>query len=263
MGTYVVSGGTKGIGRATVHALRGAGHTVVNVDITDGDVTADIGTKEGRDAIIKKIHELCPDGLDGFASNAGIASAEPLSRVLSVNYFGSVALMEGLYDLLRKKGGRCVATASGSIGYGWRDGNRYFVDNLLVNCGDEARIGMLVDTFDPEEASKHVYCSTKYALARWVRRIAPSWAVSGVNLNAVAPGGVATSIMDGHKRTGGDPEEMKSFAMPTHVRRGGMQSPDEIASAITFLLQEGAVCLSGALVYCDGGTDAVLHPEKV
>ena len=263
MGTYVVTGGTKGIGKEAVRFLKDAGHSVINVDVVDGDVNADLGTKEGRETAIKRIHEMCPDGLDGLAANAGIASAEPLSRVISVNYFGPVAIMEGLYDLLRMRSGRCVLTASGSLAYGLRDRNRYFIDNLLVNCDDEERIGKLVDSFDPKSASNAIYISTKIALVRWMRRIAPSWAVTGVNLNAIAPGEVKTSILDGVKNMGGSPGEMKAYAMPTHMRKNRVQNPDEIAPVIDFLLQDSAVCVSGEIFYCDGGTAAALFPESV
>jgi NAD(P)-dependent dehydrogenase (short-subunit alcohol dehydrogenase family) len=261
MGTYVVTGGSKGIGAATVRILKECGHQVINADKTGGDVNADLATKEGREKIISQIHQLCPDGLDGLVSNAGIASTDPLSVVLSVNYFGPVAVMEGLYDLLKLKKGRCVVTVSGSIAYGPR--GKYFVDALLTNCGDEERIGRLVDSFDPAKVENAIYVSTKIALVRWVRRTAPSWAYKGVNLNALAPGGVATTIMDGVKHMGKGSSSPSVFPMPTVDGQNRIMDANEIAPALAFLVQPGAIGISGDVLYCDGGTSSLLDPEKI
>jgi NAD(P)-dependent dehydrogenase (short-subunit alcohol dehydrogenase family) len=260
LGLYAVTGGSKGIGEATVGRLRAAGHEVLNVDISGGDINADIGTAKGRLKIISELHDRCPDGLDGLVSNAGIASSDKLSYVLSVNFFGAVAVTEGVYDLLKLKKGNCVMTVSGSIAYAVR--GKYYVDELLVNCGDEARIGALVDTFDPGEVDNAVYGSTKIALVRWIRRTAPAWAVQGVSLNGVAPGGVATTIMQGVKHMGANPKVFGGLVMPTIYREALMMAPAEIAAALAFMVQPDAKGCSGHIVYCDGGTSALINPEK-
>jgi NAD(P)-dependent dehydrogenase (short-subunit alcohol dehydrogenase family) len=198
MGVYVVTGGTKGIGEKTIDALKRFGNRTINVDIDGGDINVDLGSKEGRALAIKRIHQMCPDGLDGLVSNAGIAMGKRMSDVLSVNYFGAVTLAEGIYDLLKLKKGCCVVTVSGSIAYSER--GKYYVDELLTNCGDEDRICRFVNTLDPYKIGGVLYISTKMALVRWVRRSAPSWAAHGVNLNAVAPGAVNTPHHAGHQR---------------------------------------------------------------
>jgi NAD(P)-dependent dehydrogenase (short-subunit alcohol dehydrogenase family) len=107
MGIYAVTGGSKGIGEKTVEILRRNGHRVINIDISGGDIQADLGTREGRAGIIRELHEKCPGGLDGLVSNAGIAGLDRFkpSYVLAVNYFGAVSLMEGVYDLLKMRKG--------------------------------------------------------------------------------------------------------------------------------------------------------------
>ncbi len=72
MGVYAVTGGTKGIGFDAVKALSGWGHDVINIDIDNGDICADLGTQRGRRTVIDELHDRCVDGLDGFISNAGI-----------------------------------------------------------------------------------------------------------------------------------------------------------------------------------------------
>jgi len=257
MGVYVVTGGTKGIGEKTVELLKSYGEEVINVDIVGGDINADIATPEGRKKVIDEVHRLCPDGIDGLVSNAGIASHDYFSRVLAINYFGAIEIMNGLYDLLEKKRGRCVVTVSGSVAY--LPDNKYRVENLLVNCGDEKRIGEFVDTFDPVAVDNTIYGSTKAALINWVRRTAPGWAVNGVNLNAVAPGGVKTSIMEGQKYMVADPEYMMAFPFPTTSKEFRQMYPEEIASALAFLVRPGSDGICGEILYCDTGTACVLH----
>ena len=106
MGTYVVTGGSLGIGASTVKKLRSQEHEVTSVSISNSDINADLGNTGDRLFVIDTLHKMCPNGIDGLVSNAGIASAKPLSKVLSVNYFGAVTIMEGLFDLIQKKSGR-------------------------------------------------------------------------------------------------------------------------------------------------------------
>lgn len=261
MGIYAITGGTKGIGAKAAAYLQQLGHDIINIDIDGGDITADLGTVEGRLKVISSVHEKSPDGLDGLILNAGIALSTKPSSVLSVNYFGAVAVAEGLYDLLRLKKGSCVVTVSGSIAYIER--TKYYVDALLTNCGDEARIGRLVDTFDPQNAGNVIYGSTKVALVRWVRRIAPSWAACGVNINAVAPGAVATTIMpDTQAFRDGFDSFIMGMAMPTVYGEKRMMQASEVGPALAMLVLPAAKGICGAVLYCDGGTSAFLHPEK-
>ena len=262
MGIYAITGGSKGIGEKTVEILRNNGHDVINVDIVGGDINVNLGTKEGRAKAIRELHEKCPQGLDGFVSNAGVAGLDRFmpAEILSINYFGAVAVIDGVYDLLKMKKGNCVVTVSGSIAYNKRE--KYFVDTLLTNCGDEERIGRLVNTFDRDVAGNIMYVSTKMALVRFVRRTAPSWATHGVNINAVAPGAVATTIMEGTL-----PkvfvENGYFMPMPTIHKENRIMYPIEIAEALAFMVQPRTKGFSGAVLFCDSGSEAILSSEKV
>ena len=260
MGIYIVTGGTKGIGEQTMEILRAHGHETINVDIDGGDINADLGTPEGRSKVIKEVHERCPDGLDGLVCNHGIAGLPrfKLSYILSVNYFGAVRTIEGLYDLLKMKHGNCAVTVSGIIAYVNR--GKYAVDELLNNCGDEERIGRLVDTFPLHEGGNIMYGSSKIALANWVRRISSSWAAQGVNINAVGPGGVDTTIMHDFKKPDG---EVYFYPMPAQYSKDNKgMSPSDVAQALAFLVMPGAKGMSGSILFCDAGASAIINPDK-
>ena len=276
MCTYAVTGGTNGIGAKTIEILKRHGHDIVNIDISGGDINADLGTVEGRELVIRKLREHFPDGLDGFVCNHGIgglAKFKP-SYILSVNYFSAVALLDGLYDLLKKKKGNCVVISSGSIAYAKR--GKYFVDELLTNCCDEKRICRLVDKFDslnsteksadkpgenfvPAAIANTMYLSSKIALARWVRRISSSWAQHGVNINAVCPGAVSTSIMQGMKKPSAD---VFFYPMPAIPDQEGEMIPDDVAHVIAFMVMPGANGMSGSILFSDAGASAIIDPEK-
>ena len=72
MGSYAMTGGATGIGAAIKQRLRGAGHTVIVVDVKDADVIADLGTRAGRDSAIEGIRARANGGLDGFVACAGL-----------------------------------------------------------------------------------------------------------------------------------------------------------------------------------------------
>ena len=105
-----------------------------------------------------------------------------------------------------------------------------------------------------------VYPATKAALAWWARRegITADWIGAGIRLNAVAPGMIASPIP---ARLLADPEIGPLVeAYPTAIGRLGQ--PSEIAAVIGFLLSDASSLVVGSVVYADGGTDAMLHPQS-
>ena len=66
MGTYVVTGGSSGIGAAAVELLKKEGHDVINVDLRGGDICSNLATQEGSDNDINRIIEMCAEGIDGI-----------------------------------------------------------------------------------------------------------------------------------------------------------------------------------------------------
>ena len=257
----VITGGSNGIGKCAVEILKKQGNEVVNVDIHGGDICADIGTPAGRAYIIRELHERYPDGIDGLISNAAIAGipGQTAADVLSVNYFGAVTIIEGLFDLLQKRSGNCAVTCSASISYGQR--TKYVIDDLLVNCEDEERIREFASQLEQEDHAQMMYVTSKFALARWVRRKSAAWAARGVIINAVAPGGVDTTIIPNMKT--GPLFDVVTMAqpMPTVYYDRDLMRPESIAKTLAFLVTPEARGNCGAIVYCDGGSCALIHPD--
>jgi NAD(P)-dependent dehydrogenase (short-subunit alcohol dehydrogenase family) len=158
--------------------------------------------------------------------------------------------------------GSCVVTVSGAIVYAAR--GRYYVDGLLNNCGEETRIGRLVDAFTLRENETVqlplvMYQSSKIALARRVRRVSSSWAAHGVNINAVAPGGVATTLMKDFI-----PPDADTFyyPMPALFGQNRAMDPTDVAQTLAFLVMPEAKGINGVVLFCDAGASAVYDTER-
>ncbi|MDP3894063.1 MAG: reductase, partial [Nocardioides sp.] len=95
--TYVVSGAASGIGAATASHLRDGGHRVITVDLHDADVCADLSSAAGRAEAVAGVQDLTRvvHGVVPCAGVAGLTGVDP-QLVVSVNYFGAVALVTGL-----------------------------------------------------------------------------------------------------------------------------------------------------------------------
>ena len=265
MGVYVVTGGSGGIGGKTVEILRAQGHEVINVDLKDGDICANLATQEGRDHVIQTLHEKYPEGIDGLCCNAGVnGTGSNLKLIISLNYFGAVNLAHGLFDLLKKKGGSCVVISSNTISQG--AARMDLVDMLNYSQTkpiNEERILNIVDKFDGTNlhVGNSIYVTTKYALARWVRRVSPSWAANGLRINAVAPGNVATPMTVNM----GENAKAALAAIPIPINYGtdDLMAAEDIANVIVFLASPLAHGVNGNVMFVDGGTDALLNSEKV
>ena len=254
MNTYVVTGAASGIGAATKDRLERDGHRVIGIDLHGADIEADLSTPGGRASAVAAVRELAPDGIDGLVPCAGIAGytgTDP-ALLVSVNYFGAIALVEGLRDLLGANGsGSVVLLASNSVTCqpGWAADE--VLDALLV--GDEYEARALAAAYE----AVMLYPVSKYALATWARRegVKPEWAGSGIRVNAIAPGLIATPMTDALRE---DPV-FGPFAdiYPNAIGRPGL--PEEVAALIAFLLSSESSLLVGTMILVDGGTDAILN----
>jgi len=255
MRTIVVTGSASGMGAATKARLEAAGDRVIGVDLKGADVTADLGTVEGRQDAIDRVADLSGGTLDGLVTWAGLPglTERPGSLLVSVNYFGTVVLLEGLRPLLAK-GDRPAAVAISSNSTTIQPDLPIAVTEACLS-GDEAAARAAGD----EVGSLNVYPASKLAIARWVRRNAPAWAADGITLNAVAPGAVETPLLQASREDATVGELVDHLPIP--VGRPG--AADELAAFVQFLLGPDARFICGSVLFVDGGTDALLRADAM
>jgi NAD(P)-dependent dehydrogenase (short-subunit alcohol dehydrogenase family) len=255
--TVVVTGSASGMGAATRARLEADGQRVIGVDLRDADVVADLSTPEGRDAAIAGVVELAGGALDGLVTWAGIAglSDTPAGLLVSVNFFGTVRLLDGLRPLLAA-GDRPAAVAVSSNSTTCMPGVPM---DVAERCLDDDEEGARAAA----EAAGPIttYAATKVAVARWARRHATGegWAGAGITLNVVAPGAIETPMLDA---TRSDPM-IGAFVDEYPIPLGRKGTAEELAGLVAFLLGPEARFFCGSLIFADGGTDALLRADDV
>lgn len=255
MRTTVITGAASGIGAALADRVAGRGERVISVDLHDASVVADLGSPGGRAAAVAAVLELAAGPIDAVAVCAGLGGLpdRPGGLLASVNYFGAVEVLTGLRAALA--GG--VRPAAVVISSNSATTQPFVPDDVVQAClaGDEEGARDRADA----ASSLLAYPATKLALARWVRRHAPTapWIGAGITLNAVAPGPTATPLLDA---TRADPVIGPLLAeFPVPAER--VATADEIAGALDFMLGPDARFLCGTFLVVDGGTDALLRGE--
>ena len=256
--TIVVTGSASGIGQATARMLTEQGHTVIGVDLKEGDVTGDLSSPESITAVAKEIAEKSGGVLDGLVANAGVSLPSDLS--LRINYFGTVQLIEELRPLLAKsQAPRVSVTSSGAT---LQQPDAELVDLMLAGDREAAlQRGAALAEQGPAVGYAN-YSSSKRAISRWVRRaaVADEYAGAGIGVNAVAPGQVRTG-MTKDLFASEEGRRQAAEAMPTPYN--GVAEAEHIAAVHAFLVSEENSRMTGQILFVDGGFDALSRGDDI
>lgn len=255
--TYVVTGSASGIGKATAELLTARGARVIGVDLHDADVTVDLSSPSGRTELVARVTELAGGRIDAIVANAGLAT--PTAKTAAINFFGTVATLQGLRPLLAgSPAPRAVLTASMASLFPPDD---TLLDALLQ--GDESTAmtrAAELEALGGDQANL-IYGTTKRALARWVRRNAATadWAGAGIPLNAIAPGVVETPMTAAFT---GSKEAREAILQMVPMPLNGIFEPRDAAYLLAWLTSEENAHLCGQIVFIDGGSDVVMRGDS-
>jgi NAD(P)-dependent dehydrogenase (short-subunit alcohol dehydrogenase family) len=257
VGVYAVTGSASGMGQAVVERLRGAGHTVIRVDLRDADVVADLSTAAGRRAAAEKVLTACGGRLDGAVLAAGLGPTKGAERMITeVNYFGVVDLLQAWRPALAAaERAKVVVFSSNSTTTTPAVPGRA-VRALLAGDGDKALRAYRL--FGPGGATM-AYAASKIAISRWVRRnaVTAQWAGAGIRLNALAPGAIMTPLLERQLANPAEAKIIRQFPVPI----GGFGDAGQLADWVLFMLSDAADFLCGSVLFVDGGSDAFYRSD--
>lgn len=254
--TYIVTGSASGIGATTAALLEARGDRVIGVDLRDATVTADLSTREGREAAVAGVLEASGGDIDAVIACAGLAAPAPVTA--AVNFFGVTELLEGLRPALARSAAPRVAVTSSLAAL--MPSAPPLVDACLNN--DEAlALGIAAEIAAAgPQIGMSIYTSSKRALSRWVRResITESWAGASIALNAVAPGTVITPMMRDMLAT---PESVAMVDAAAPMPLNYHQQPESVANLLIWLTSVENTHVTGQTISVDGGADASLRGD--
>ena len=244
--TILVTGGSRGIGRAVALAAAGRGwsvglgyredraaaaRVVDAIEATGARAAAFVGDVSVERDVVALFDETERElgSLAGVVLNAGVvAPASALAsmtearirRTVEVNVFGTL--------LCAREAARRLSTRHGGSG-----------GSIVLVSSAAARLGSPNEYVD--------YAATKGAIDTLCVGLARELASDGVRVNAVRPGVIETDI----HATSGDPDRAQRLAPSIPMGRPG--SADEVAGAVIWLLSDAASYTTGAIVDVAGG----------
>lgn len=244
-GVAIVTGASRGIGRAIAAALAASGYRIVlsyrdraqeanalvaRVRAAGGEavpVRADVGQPAEADALVRTALDTFGQ-VDVLVNNAGVhfpgvplaaVRWEDWERILQVNLSGPLRLIQAVVPHMRER----------------RHGH---IVNISSNVSQRLPAG------------SGPYTVSKVGLEALTRTLAKEEGPHGIRVNAVAPGPIRTDMLEESLEVMG-PERSEAFIRSVPLGRAGR--PEEIASVVLFLVSDAASYLTGQVIYVNGG----------
>ena len=232
----IVTGGSKGIGKAIVERLEREDYTVYNLDITPSEGNyrhCDVSDTQQVKSVIAEI--IAQTGrVDALISNAGRHLSANIENTDEATFDALFALnVKGAYAAIQAVLPSMKSQQGGSI--------------VLV-ASDQAIIG---------KPNSFAYNLTKHALASMAKTTALDYASFNIRANAVCPGTIETPLfhnaIDAYcQRSGADKAEIVAEEAALQPL-GRLGQPEEIAALVNFLISPEASFITGSLQSIDGG----------
>ena len=241
----LVTGGSRGIGRAIVEMLAGRGYRVTftylkneaqaneivtAVTASDGQaeaMRADVSDARTAANVVQNVIDVWGQ-IDVLVNNAGThlpgvtiadTPTEEWDRILQTNLYGPFHLVQAVLPHMRARGSGNIVNISSNV-----------TQRFPAGYG--------------------AYTVSKSALDTFTRILSKEEGPNGIRVNAVAPGPIRTDMLA--EALGGlDSDKAAAFTASVPLRRAG--EPREIAEAVAFLVSDAASYVTGQIMYVNGG----------
>ncbi|MGI9609201.1 MAG: 3-oxoacyl-ACP reductase FabG [Acidimicrobiia bacterium] len=230
MTVALVTGGSRGIGLATALALVDAGFEVAVASRTEPNALpdslkwfeCDITSGDSVDALFQAVEEEL-GSVGVLVANAGITK-DGLTLRMSEHNFTSVvdANLTGSWRVAKRAVKPMMKARSGRI---------VFISSVVGAIGQTGQVN---------------YAASKAGLVGLARSLAREFASRNITVNIVAPGPIATEMLDAVSDQAKD-------AMTSAVPLGRVGTPEEVAAAVVFLSSPAASYITGTTIAVDGG----------
>ncbi len=233
MKTALVTGATRGIGKAIAEKLKADNYKVLGTATSDSGVDTlnnndiegyllDLNSKDSIENFWSKL-ESDDKTISVLVNNAGITrdniilrmSDEEWSDIMNVHLYGTFQLSKrALKMMLKKKWGRIINISSASASIGNRGQSNY----AAAKAGVEA----------------------------FTKSLAKEVGKRDITINAVAPGFISTDMTENNKGVNAD-------HLVKEIPLGRFGDPEEVASLISFMCSDGASYITGQTIHINGG----------
>jgi 2-hydroxycyclohexanecarboxyl-CoA dehydrogenase len=228
----IVTGAAGGIGRAISAGLAKAGWDVAGIDLRSPDDVSDLASRHAVDitdgpALRAALAEInLRHRITGVVNCAGISSVGRFldsddafwRRLVEINFVAPLMICKAMVPVLVAHGGGSIVNITS--------------DSAKVGAGGEA-----------------VYAGTKGGLAAFSKSLAQEVGPSGVRVNCVSPGAIETPM------SAPNADVMEKLVRRVPMRRAGL--PEDVASAVAFLLGEDSSYITGQVLSVSGGLTMV------
>ena len=239
--TALVTGASRGLGRAIAVALANAGADVICVSSKSGgasgtvaeitktgrkawELAADLSSRDAAARLAEEATKIAPD-VGILVNNAGTIRRTPAADYSLDDWDAVIRTnLDSVFILSQAFGKRMVARGRGKI---------INIASLLSFSG-----GITVPA----------YTASKHAVAGLTKALANEWAKSGVQVNAIAPGYFSTDNTEALRR---DPARSKDIL--SRIPAGRWGDPKDIAGAAVFLASPASDYVNGHVLVVDGG----------